>query len=244
MVDEGAKDRVEDTAAAVLEGALSMVPIFGGPFAVAVNRAYGSTWQRRHAAILQSLAERLDALVEAGKIEDLTMAMSREETVAEVERTLRASMEAASEEKIAILREALVGGIVVGWTDERHSVMTLLERLEPAHINILRFVEDILSSRDPRSQGLLQGEFGVAPKLGEADLEAIRGQFLGAFTAPPSDEAFASTWDFLIREGLVESTTVESSIVGRRKVSAFGLARQGKVLLDLLRSGNPPELSS
>jgi hypothetical protein len=44
---ERGKDRIEDASGAFIEAAVSAIPIFGGPAAVAVNRAFGSAADRR-----------------------------------------------------------------------------------------------------------------------------------------------------------------------------------------------------
>lgn len=63
-MEERRKDFVEDTSVAVIEAAVSMIPIVGGPAAVIINRSFGSAVQRRNERIFAEIATDVELLMQ------------------------------------------------------------------------------------------------------------------------------------------------------------------------------------
>lgn len=107
-MNEDTKDRIEDAESAVVEAIISAIPIFGGPGAVAWNRATGSAVQRRHAKLLDELSTDLRRFQEQFPDEVSTAILESDEVQAALERLTRRLKESGSAEKRQILRNALL----------------------------------------------------------------------------------------------------------------------------------------
>jgi hypothetical protein len=165
MDSEHAKDLAEDAVAAVVEGAVSAIPIIGGPLAVAVNRGFGSAVQRRTDRIVQSLVTDIDRLVGILGL-DLEQLESSEEMLAAFHRAVRAAQETSSDEKRRLLRNALLNGYVTTAPDYAVSdhFLGLMVKYRPAHVVVLNALREIMVGR---TETLEHASMVIGQHLGE-----------------------------------------------------------------------------
>ncbi len=143
------KDRIEDVAAAVVEGVASAIPILGGPLAVAVNRSFGSAQQRRNERILAEIEADVVHIYEQLKRTDIDSLFQSEQFMAAFNTTFRAAQESPSEEKRKLLRNALINGYVSdsSASDLHDDFLRLMTRYQPGHVVILDALNRIMSAR-------------------------------------------------------------------------------------------------
>lgn len=139
-VDELKRDQVEDAAAATVEALISLVPGIGGPLAVLANRAMGSAFERRTVRILDELREDLQRLERSGLAANTRSAYEQEVLQAVTHRTIRQLLEAESDEKRTLLRNALLNRLV--GADEPERFDDALERVQPADMAVLARLGD------------------------------------------------------------------------------------------------------
>jgi hypothetical protein len=135
-------DRIKDIAGTALEALVSAIPLVGGPGAVLINRAVGSARQRRYEAIVESIRLDLDSAIAAGRIGDVENTLTSARGLAAIERVLRASQEASTDEKVGLLRAAMVSGFAADWDDLSLEFLSIAERLETQHIRILSWLAE------------------------------------------------------------------------------------------------------
>lgn len=139
-MDEVRRDQVEDVAAATVEALISLVPGIGGPLAVLANRAMGSAFERRTVRILDELRDDLQRLERSGLATNSRSAREQEALQAVTHRTIRQLLEAESDEKRTLLRNALLNRIVGVEEPERFD--DALERVQPGDMTILARLRD------------------------------------------------------------------------------------------------------
>lgn len=132
-MDERRRDQVEDAASATLEALISLVPGIGGPLAVLANRALGSSFERRTVRILDELRAAIARLEAEGKVaEDRA---GDEDVQAAIQRTIRHLLEASSDDKRALLRNALLHRIM---GEDGDPFDEALERVQPSDVSLLQ----------------------------------------------------------------------------------------------------------
>ena len=229
---ERKNDKAEDAAAITVEVILALLPVWGGAMAVAFNHAYWSAREKQRKKVVDDLGALLLEHIEAGHIKDPIELLTTPEAIAEVERIVRASMEATSDEKVGLLREVLCGGVVVGWNEEVHDVTEVILRLEPMHVRILQLVAESVGI----SQLSLERTSGY---LGSENREHIAKEL--AVKGPNRDEMFDAAWNVLSREVLITERTVSNtSGSGSGSQTEHTISGRGKLLLNLLEKGTPP----
>ena len=139
-MDDVRRDQVEDTAAATVEALISLVPGIGGPLAVLANRAMGSAFERRTVRILDELRDDLQRLERSALATNSRSAREQEALQAATHRTIRQLLEADSDEKRTLLRNALLNRIVGIEEPERFD--DALERVQPRDMAILAQLRD------------------------------------------------------------------------------------------------------
>lgn len=147
MISDQGKDRIEDAGAALLEAAVSIVPIIGGPTAVIINRVLGSATRRRQEQILEDLARDISRLEEAGQAINLDQLAESDEFMAALHVALRVSQETASEAKRKMLRSALINGYILETPSERDVLFDLVKSIEPDDVVILAILRDLMVGR-------------------------------------------------------------------------------------------------
>lgn len=128
-----------------------MLPIVGGPFAVVVNRAFGSAVQRRHERDIAEIRSDLDAVIAKYDVGDATARVSTDEFVAAMHAIAPAMQSTASEDKRKLLRNALIkGAFLRDWPAyTRESFLRQMAAYDAFHVVILQYV-NTLPSFDPR----------------------------------------------------------------------------------------------
>jgi len=168
MGSDHAKDLAEDAAAAVVEGAVSIIPILGGPLAVAVNRGFGSAVQRRTDRIVHSLVTDVERLAEMLGL-DLEQLETSEEMLAAFHRAVRAAQETSSDEKRRLLRNVLLNGYVAASSDYSLSdlFLGLMVKYQPGHVVVLNALREIMVGR---TETLEYSSVVIGQHLGEVTL--------------------------------------------------------------------------
>ena len=147
-MEERRKDFVEDTSVAVIEAAVSMIPIVGGPAAVVVNRSFGSAVQRRNERIFAEIATEVELLLQRVEAIEPAAVLASEEFQAAVHRAFRAAQETPSDDKRKLLRNALLNGYVaVEVIPQRDAFMSIMTRYEPEHVLVLRAIRTLMVGR-------------------------------------------------------------------------------------------------
>ncbi|MBF4592371.1 hypothetical protein ITJ58_01235 [Curtobacterium flaccumfaciens] len=156
-MDEDQKDQIEDISSAVVEAAISSIPIVGGPAAVLTNRILGSAVQRRQARILVELRDDLTRLQQSGLVAfDQDLAES-EPFQAALQRSVRQLLESDSDDKRALLRNALLNRIV--GVDDPDRFADALERVHPRDVVMLQLVGQPASdAKVAQMQALIKNE--------------------------------------------------------------------------------------
>ncbi|MEK6345339.1 MAG: hypothetical protein V4737_16115, partial [Curtobacterium sp.] len=131
-MDDERKDRIEDVTGAVVEALISLVPGIGGPLAVLANRALGSPFERRTVRILDELRADIARLDAEGKVAENRAA--DEDVQAAIHRTIRQLLEATSDDKRTLLRNALLHRIM---GEDGDPFDEAIERVQPKDIPLL-----------------------------------------------------------------------------------------------------------
>jgi hypothetical protein len=148
-VEERHKDFVEDTSAAVIEAAVSMIPVVGGPAAVAVNRSFGSAVQRRNERIFAEIATDVELLVQRLDSLEPDALVASEEFQAAVHRVFRAAQETPSDDKRKLLRSALLNGyIAADAAPQRDAFLSMMARYQPEHVLVLQTLRTLMVGRE------------------------------------------------------------------------------------------------
>lgn len=147
-MNERRKDFVEDTSAAVIEAAVSMIPVVGGPAAVMVNRSFGSAVQRRNERIFAEIAADVELLMQRLEIMDTDAVLESEAFQAAVHRAFRAAQETPRDDKRKLLRNALLNGYVMSDViPQRDRFMSITARYAPEHIVVLQALRTLMVGR-------------------------------------------------------------------------------------------------
>lgn len=156
-MDEDRKDQIEDISSAVVEAALSLVPIVGGPMAVIANTALGSAVQRRQARILVELRDDLTRLQQSGLVVFDEGLADSEAFQAALQRTIRQLLESDSDDKRALLRKALLNRIV--GIDDPDRFADALERVQTRDAVMLQLIDQTASdTKVAEMQSLIEYE--------------------------------------------------------------------------------------
>lgn len=172
-VEERTKDKIEDSATALVEAGVSLIPFVGGPAAVFVNRAFGSATQRRNEILFAELSERIETVVvglEALKVEEL---LQSEDFQAAAHRVFRGSQETASSAKRRLLQNALLNGYMREEPlSEREEFLAVMLRYVPEHVVVLQAMTDIMIGRDT---AISHAPSALTNRLGdEVPVEVVR----------------------------------------------------------------------
>ena len=127
-----------------VEAGASMVPVVGGPVAVAFNTALGWSFTRRMDQWLDDLAEAVSELqqrTEGLSFDDLAR---NDDFVDAVVSATRAAQATHAEEKLAALRNGVLStlGPNAPTADEQARFFRLVEQFTPAHLRLLAFLDD------------------------------------------------------------------------------------------------------
>jgi hypothetical protein len=144
-VREESRDRIEDAAAASVEALISLIPGIGGPLAVLASRSMGSAFERRTVRILSELRDDLARLEASALVKRDPSADERETLQAATHRTIRQLLEAESNEKRALLRNALLNRVI--GTEEPARFDDALERVQPADMPLLGYLANRFEAR-------------------------------------------------------------------------------------------------
>ena len=128
----------------VVEGGVSMIPIAGGPVAVAFAYAVGQAHNRRMQVWLENLADVVaDLQTRLGGIDFDTLAEDERFIDAVVSAT-RAAQATHDEEKLTALRNGVLNtlGPNAPTEDEQLRFFRFVEQFSPAHLRLLRFFHD------------------------------------------------------------------------------------------------------
>lgn len=148
-MEERHKDFAEDTSAAVIEAAVSMIPVVGGPAAVIVNRSFGSAVQRRNERIFAEIATDVELLVQRLDRIEPDALLASEEFQAAVHRTFRAAQETPSDDKRKLLRNALLNGYVANdVVPQRDVFLSIMARYQPEHVLVLQTIRTLMVGRE------------------------------------------------------------------------------------------------
>jgi hypothetical protein len=212
-----AKDNVEAWAGAALEAVVSLIPVVGGPVAIAVNRAVGSPTERKPIRDVAALRSDLAAAIERNLIPDAAAVLESEDFSASLQTLLSATYATANSEKKRLLRNALINGATPGRgrARDREPFDRLISRYDPEHVIILdelRRQTNAPNSRtwhgsarsDHPKYGLLAEAFGALEK----EDRPTRDDFLAMFTE-------------LVADGMVEERT-KMSVKERGGISLGG----------------------
>ncbi len=194
---EELKDNVEDTAAATLEALVSLVPGIGGVLAVFTNRALGSAFERRTVRILSELRDDLTRLEQSGCADFGDRLTESDRFQASVHRTIRHLLEADSDDKRTMLRNALLNRIIGVRDPGRFN--EALDRIQPDDMVLLKCFKDrsTIYGLGRRTRGLSNPNDRRAERLHRlvtvglvADITPTQGQPLneGAHHPPMSFE--------------------------------------------------------
>lgn len=180
-MDEQRKDKIEDAASAVVEGLISLVPGIGGPLAVLANRTLGSPFERRTVRILNELRADIARLEEEGKAaEDRA---GDEDVQAAVHRTVRQLLEATSDEKRTLLRNALLHRIM---GEDGDPFDEALDRVQPTDIAYLQEAGRFGIQVAGASPVIVRGGRGTRDEMKRARLLLLERLGLVAATASPN----------------------------------------------------------
>jgi hypothetical protein len=145
-VDEERKDQIEDIGVAVAEAVASLIPIVGGPTAVILNRTLGSAVQRRQARILIELRDDLTRLEQFGLVTLDEQLAESEPFQAALQRTVRQLLEADSDDKRTLLRNALLNRLAGMDADNASRFDEALERVQADDVVLLAKIrEEVLA---------------------------------------------------------------------------------------------------
>ena len=128
----------------VVEGGVSMIPIAGGPAAVAFAYAVGQAHNRRMQSWLASLADAVsDLQTSQGGLNINTLAEDDRFIDAVVSAT-RAAQATHDEDKLAALRNGVLNtlGPNAPTDDEQLRFFRFVEQLSPAHLRLLHYLHD------------------------------------------------------------------------------------------------------
>ncbi|MDB6425898.1 hypothetical protein [Curtobacterium sp. 20TX0008] len=134
------KDQIEDIGGAVLEAAISLVPIVGGPTAVLTNRILGSAVQRRQARILVELRDDLTRLQDSGLVVFDEALAESEPFQASLQRIIRQLLESDSDDKRTLLRNALLNRTI--GVDDPGRFDEALDRVQAGDVVLLAEIAD------------------------------------------------------------------------------------------------------
>lgn len=135
------RDAIEDFASAGAQIALGYIPGAGPVIAAIFGQAAGSAAQRRTDRILSELVEDVQRLRDQRNLPTADVAES-DEFLAATERTIRRLLEADTEEKRKLLRNALLN-LSAGASVDRE-FERWLERFDPDDVRVAAAVEDLM----------------------------------------------------------------------------------------------------
>lgn len=210
-MEERRKDFAEDASVAVIEAAVSMIPIVGGPAAVIVNRSFGSAVQRRNERIFAEIATEVELLLQRVEAIEPAAVLASEEFQAAVHRAFRAAQETPSDDKRKLLRNALLNGYVaVEVIPQRDAFMSIMTRYEPEHVLVLRAIRTLMVGRS---------------EMLEHAASRVADQLKGSLT----HESVSACLQDLVGDGLVSESTenrVQEINVGISRIYGTPQTRQ------------------
>lgn len=178
---ENTKDHFEDGAAAIVEGAVSLIPIVGGPAAVAVNRAFGSAVQRRNERLYLELTERVEAVAERLESAEASRRLESDSFLAAAHRVIRTSQETAGAEKRKLLQNALLNGYLLDEApSERETFLSTMSRYTAEHVIVLQAMKEIMTDR---TETLQAANSVISDHLNNAVTTVVIGQCLDDLVA-------------------------------------------------------------
>jgi hypothetical protein len=162
----------------VVEAGVSMIPVAGGPAAVAFAYAVGQAHNRRMQVWLENLADVVaDLQTREGGIDFDTLAEDDRFIDAVVSAT-RAAQATHDEEKLTALRNGVLNtlGPNAPTEDEQLRFFRFVEQFSPAHLRLLRFLHDPGAFFD--KAGITRPDYGIGGRgtLLEDAMPELRGQ--------------------------------------------------------------------
>jgi hypothetical protein len=162
----------------VVEGGVSMVPIAGGPMAVAFAYAVGRAHNRRMQTWLESLADAVNDMQTRGDGVDLDALAEDERFIDAVVSATRAAQATHDEDKLAALRNGVLNtlGPKAPTEDEQLRFFRFVEQFSPAHLRLLDFLHDPGAFFD--RAGITRPNYGMGGRstLLEDGMPELRGQ--------------------------------------------------------------------
>jgi hypothetical protein len=162
----------------VVEGGVSMIPIAGGPVAVAFAYAIGRAHGRRMQSWLENLADDVAELqTREGGLDFDTLAEDDRFIDAVVSAT-RAAQATHDEDKLTALRNGVLNtlGPHAPTDDEQLRFFRFVEQFSPVHLRVLNFLHDPGAFFD--KVGITRPEYGMGSRgrLLEDAMPELRGQ--------------------------------------------------------------------
>ncbi|WBM80184.1 hypothetical protein KIV56_00925 [Cryobacterium breve] len=142
------KAKAWSLAGTIVEAAVSVVPVFGGPAAVVTNRLFNMPIQQRNDRIMTAIQADIATLMQQFDSFVPDEVLSSEEFMAALHRSFRAAQETSSDDKRKLLRNALLNGYVLVEARPRADVfLQLISRYEVGHIVVLRAIQTLMAGR-------------------------------------------------------------------------------------------------
>ncbi|MBG6217011.1 hypothetical protein IWX75_001465 [Arthrobacter sp. CAN_A6] len=157
---EETKDKIEAGGAWALESVAAVVPVIGGPMAIAINKTLAAAESRRVQNQILELHQLLGDALESKRIG--LDALEKDEFLANLHFVIRQLQETTEANKRARLKHALVVGAESKWMSQAERLTRIIARLEEPHILALCAFYDIAEAKFARVR---EGTLLVLKKL-------------------------------------------------------------------------------
>lgn len=167
------KSAGREVVEAVVEGAARIVPVAGGPLAVAFALAMGWTYNRRMTQWLDDLADAVSDLQERTDGLSFQTLANDEGFVDAVVAATRAAQATHLDDKLQALRNGVLNslGPDAPSLDEQARFFRLVDQFSPAHLRLLAFLDDpghfFDEAEMPRPDFTMGGRSSLLEKLPE-----------------------------------------------------------------------------